>query len=121
MLNLNTAKLQTHVSFGENFVSTCTKSTKWHLPLGCAYKKKIHETARALVSRCAVMFSREIFSRIGATSYKMHPKQVRRAPMCHFVDFFCLNFEVLCRFRILIISIIRENWAINFNEMKDRG
>ena len=92
MPNLNTGELQTHVSFGENFASTRTKIHEMALAIGlrvwfCA-STQIHETARALVSRCAVMFSRETFSRIGATSYQMHANQVRRAPACHFVDYF---------------------------------
>ena len=101
------------------------KSTKWHLPLGCAYnfvhQKKNHETARALVSCCAVMISCEIFSRIGATSYQNARKASAARALGSLRGLFCLNFEAPCRFRILIISLIRENWAINFGEMKDHG
>ena len=60
MPNLNTAKLQTYVSFCENFHSTQEEFTKWHFPLEIVYKPVFHEPARALMSFCAVKFSRKI-------------------------------------------------------------
>ena len=123
MPNLNTAKLQTHVSFGENFVSyknprngTCHWAARIILHI-----KKMHKTACALVSRCAVMFSHEIFftNRHDKLSNACKPSAARACVSLR--GLFCFNFEAPCRFLILIISLIKENWALNFGKMKDPG
>ena len=64
MPNLNTAKLQTHVSFCENLVSTykIPRNGICHWAVRIILRiKKFHKMARALMSRCAVVFSHEIF------------------------------------------------------------
>ena len=112
MPNLNTAKLQTHVSFGGNFASTyknprngiCHCAARIILSI-----KKNHETARALMSRCAVMFSHEIFftNWHDKLSNARNPSAARACVSIR--GLFCFNFEAPCRFLILIISLIREN------------
>ena len=126
MPNLNTAKLQTHVSFCENFVSTykIPRNGTCHWAARISLRiKKIHETARAPVSRCAVkdMFSHEIFftNRHNKLSNARKPSAARACVSLR--GLFCFNFEAPCRFRILIISLIRENWALNSGKMKDPG
>ena len=84
--------------------------------------QKIHETARPLVSRCTVMFSHEIFFTNRHDKLSNARNQVRRAPACHFVDYLVSILRLrACRFLILIISLIRENWALNFGKMKNPG
>ena len=103
MLNINTAKLQTHVSFGENFVSTCTKIYKMALAIGaervpiCA-STKIHETT---ARSCRVVLS----------CFRVKYLSNARKPSAALRGLFCLKFDAPCRFRILIISLLRENWG----------
>ena len=108
--------------FCENFVSTyknprngtCHGAARIILRI-----KKNHETARALVSRCAVMFSHEIFS---TNRHKLsNARKPSAARVCVSLrGLFCFNFEAPCRFLILIISLIRENWALNVGKNNER-
>ena len=124
MPNLNIAKLQTHVSFGENFISTYKnpRNGTCHWAASIILRiKKIHETARVLMSRRAVMFSHEIFftNRHDKLSNARKPSAARAFMSLR--GLFCFNFEAPCRFLILIISLISENWALNFGKIKDPG
>ena len=127
MPNLNTAKLQTHNSFGENFVLTYVqKSTKWHSPLCCAYnlriKKKSRSGTRACVALCCHVFAWNIFHESARQVIKCTQTKcgaAGRAPGVSLRGLFCFNFEAPCRILILIILLIRENWALNFGKMKD--
>ena len=119
MPNLNTAKLQTHVSFGEILFQRVQKSTKWHLPLGCAYDFAHQNKFTKRHARSC--FRMKYFHESARYKLSNARKPSAARARASLRGLFCLNFEAPCRFRILIISLIRENWGINFGEMKDHG
>ena len=108
MPNLNTAKFQTHVSFGGNFVSTYKnpRNGTWHcvarIILRIKKFTKRHARSCRDVLSCFLM---KYISRIGTTSYQMHATKYGARMRVDSGGLFCFKFEAPCRFLILIISL----------------